>query len=237
MITETLIADEIWAEAPADPNEAFLFIVLAARARLDSVEHDDQARSKYDLLQWRRQYIYELCAVAAELGIGGLPSAKDSVNTPEAMAKFDADMALVLTKIKASQRALLRSDSVKLPLVTKQGIRDDLEALRARVNSSNLSEEKKAALHKKIDAVEAELDNSRSSLRPLWLLAGAVAAAVPGAVGTLADLSPAIDTVNKIVARAHEAKAHEEGAADYYHIPRLGHEPSILIADQRTTST
>ncbi|WP_310495923.1 hypothetical protein [Sandarakinorhabdus sp.] len=210
MITDTLITDQVWANAPSDAEEAFLFIALAAYNQLKLLTGDETLRGQHGLVAWRQQYVYEVCTVADALGISGLPDPGRAVQTTAAMADFDTHLARVITKIKAVKRAELRDDSVLLSYQTKEDIRKHLEELRAKINSSNLSDTARAALHKKIDAVEAEIDHQRSSLRSFWLLAGAMATAGCMTVSTINDMPGAIKTVNVIIDLVHQDKAAQE---------------------------
>jgi hypothetical protein len=225
MITETLIDDEVWANAPEDPQQAFLYIANAARARLDRIrEGTEPEHDKFDSFDWRRQYAWELAAVASELGIGGIMPPETAQSSDDTMNSFDAQLAKALTVIKVRQRAELKSDSVQLPYSTKVDIRNQLESLRDQINRSNLSEAKKAALHRRVEAVEAELDKTRAGLGPLWALAGAVSCA---AINVAADLPDAISTVEAVVSMVHTEKATE----DQENI-RLLSPPPLQITDQ-----
>lgn len=233
MIAESLISEDVWSDAPEDPEEAFLFIAIAANRRLQSMRDDEGARGPFDYNAWRRQYIWELSAVADSLGIDGLPSPATATANSGTMADFDAYLARAITKIRVLHRADLRADSVALALQTKEDIRSHLEELRGKINNSNLSEKLRSALHKKVDAVEAEIDRSRSSLKPFWILAGAVAAAAPVTVGTLADLPDAVQTVNKVVEAVHSEKAAEdESERRKTSLSQIEQETRLQITDQ-----
>lgn len=174
-----------------------------------------------------RQYIWEITSVAEELGISGLPAASQSAANGNSMAEFDSLLARILTKIRTARRADLKRDSVALSYQTKSDLRNHLEELRAKINASNLSDALKAALHKKVDAVEAELEKSRTSLRPMWLLAGALTVA-----GAIADVGGAVDTVEKIVSAVHQEKAAEAQQEQRFQPPLLDHNPTLQITHQ-----
>ncbi len=237
MITETLIREEVWRELPEDNQEAFLFIALAAHKRLTQLGDEPTERGTHDYNAWRRQYIAEVRAVAEELGINGLPALDVALSTDGSMEKFDTQLALVLTRIRAAKRSQFRADSVTLSYQTKDDIRQHLEELRAKINASNLSENIRASLHKKVDDVESELDLKRSSLRPLWILAGAISAVVVPVVGTLADLPGAVETAQKITGLAHNDKAKEEEETHRLSRPLLEDHAPLQITDQSANST
>ncbi|WP_416462757.1 hypothetical protein [Sphingomonas sp. VDB2] len=233
MITETLIDDDVWADAPENNQEAFLFVATRGRQKLDSIIAakaigDALIGQPYGEDEWRDQYIHEISTLADSLGISGLHGLSQSIGSAINRQNFMASLARVLTRIKAERRAELRADSVRLSYQTKKTIRENLEELRAKVNASNLSDEVKAALHKKIDAVEAELDHQRSSLRPIWLLHGAIAlfSVMPPAVGMLNDAPGAIATMKAISHSVHQAKADEES------LERAKHHPPLLTDDR-----
>lgn len=181
---------------------------------------------------WRQQYIQELSSIAEALGITGLPDPNSAVSTSGNMAIFDAALARVLTVIKVKNRDRLRADSVALSYQTKEDIRSHLKELRSIIDASNLSDKARNALYKKVDAVETELDRDRSSMRPFWLLAGAIVLATPDAVGTLADLPNAVDTVEKMVEAAHSEKVAETEAEVRRTSLQIGQESPLQITDQ-----
>lgn len=230
MLADTLLSEEVWAEAPEAPDVAFLFFVDAARKKLKELTENEKARGRFDLNLWRQQYIYELETIATELGIKGLPAASDTVKSAAAITDFDAKLARIVTRIKASRRLELRVDSVQLTIVTKQTVQESIEKLRATLAASNLAEDLKERIHKKIDDVEAELGRRRSSLTPFWILSGAFATIMASATSTLADFPDAIDTVQTIIQSVNEDKALEMGVDDRYtDTPLLPNYPTLQI--------
>jgi len=235
MIAETLITDDTWAEAPAEPRPAFLFIALAARKRLDHLLNDEtELGQKYGSLTWRQQYTSELSAIADTLGISGLPRPENLPRSAEGLAAFDAALARIVTTIRAENRLELRQDSVQLSFTSKEDIRQRLEELRATVNASNLSASLKEKLHQRIDAAEGELDNQRTNLRSFWRLAGSLALASQMSVSTAADMPAAEKNVASIVHALHEHKASEQAQQELMAgLPRLTHQPTKQIKDMR----
>ena len=233
MITATLIEDEIWAEAPSDPQEAFLFILDAARNKLLAINSGEIDPAPYSLFQWRSQYVNELHTVAEELGVKGLMPASSAAKSKDTMDLFDAQLARVVTKLKAANRELLRRESVALPLKTKEDLRSKLEELRAFVIQSNISDAAKQRLHDKIDLVEKELDKKRSDLKTFWVLAGAVGAVFGTSVSTLASLPQAVDTVNEVVEAVHRVATEEREATALLE----GGVPPLQIEDKRSDIT
>lgn len=231
MITDTLIGDEVWAEAPEDPEEAFLFIALEANKKLKKLAIGDIDLGQHDYGDWRHQYIWEICALAGELGVSGLPQAHAAVQSNTSMASFDAALARIITTIKARRRSDFKADAVSLSYRTKDDIRRHLDKLRDCINKSNLSEVAKAGLHKKVDAVEEEVDKKRSSMRAFWILAGALAAATPTAVGALADLPEAMQTAKSMLDVLHSEKADEE-RRELERSGLLDHAPALQLTHQ-----
>lgn len=235
MIAETLISDELWADAPEDPERAFLFISQGAYRRFKFIESHADEQGPYTAVDWRRQYVYEVATVAEQLGIPGLMDADTAVQNSNTISQFDAQLARVVTRLKAANRSDFRTDSVTLSFQTKQDIRSHLEELREKINQSNLSDTLRASLHKKVDAVEAELDKSRSSLTPFWALTGALAMAGCTAVGTLADLPDALKVADQIVGMVHSDRADEERAKDRLSQPRIENKQALQLTHQPET--
>ena len=229
MITESLIEEQAWAEAPSDPEEAFLFLVFAARARLLAINSGEIVDDRFTEDHWRKQYIYELSAVAKELGISGLSAPESAVKTPGAMHAFDAQLARVITRIRIAKRDQLRAESVQLSAKTKDDIRSKLEELREFVNTANISEKSKERLHKKIDAVEAELSKRRFDITRVWVLAGALGTTVACGVSILADLPAALETLGAITEAVNNEKARESEQDMQLLAP-----PPLQIEDQRS---
>jgi len=126
MISESIVDEDVWAEAPSDAEEAFLFITLAARAKLSRVIWNTSEARGFSEAEWRKQYIIELITIASELSLEGLPSIPDSVGTSQGMENFDVALARVITRLRARKRELLRADSVLLPVTTKESIRSEI---------------------------------------------------------------------------------------------------------------
>ncbi|NYT39443.1 hypothetical protein HZY97_01625 [Sphingomonas sp. R-74633] len=233
MITASLIPEESWNDIPEDNREAFLFLAQIARTRLTEVlQGDDAARGPYTTKSWQRQYVWELTAIADELGIPGLPTAATAQQTTETLAEFDAQLARILTSIKIALRGSLRTESVTLSYTTKETIRSQIEELRSSVNRSNLSDSAKVSLHKKLDAVEAQLDQKRAGLRPFWILAGAIGT-LPQITSFLADAPGAKKTIDSMMETVQiERKIEAEQEFRLCNPPALTHEPIKQITDQ-----
>nr|WP_298929013.1 hypothetical protein [uncultured Erythrobacter sp.] len=209
MLQDSLIDEVVWSEAPSDAEEAFLFIVLAAKKKLDTKTAFSFEADHSDAFAWRQQFIVEIATIAEELGISGLPTASNAVNSTSTMDSFNVSLSRVVTRLRARNRELLRADSVALSPETKDKIRARIDRLRTAVGNSNLSEKAKERLHARIDAVEAELDKKRTNLVTFWLLAGAFTTATTGTAGFLADAGDAVETVEEVVEYVNESKANE----------------------------
>jgi hypothetical protein len=233
MIAETTITDDTWAEAPEDSEAAFLFITQRARARYQEMAASAGSdENVFSSAAWRQQYVHEVCAVAEQLGIDGLGDPDRAAATTDNMNEFDRRLARVLTLLKAKGRLDLREHTAKLTYSTKAAIRDDLEKLRMKVNASNLSDKEKAALHKRIAAVERELEATRFSMPSVWLLAGAIALHSPDLVGAASDLPGAIKTVESIVNAVHQDNRVEHRSNRSFDQPLLERASPKAITDQ-----
>jgi hypothetical protein len=233
MIADSLILPDVWADMPEDPKEAFLFVADHARAELELVLSGKSPRAdRHSATAWRRQYIWEVEAVADELGITGVPGAANAQQNEASMNSFDASVARVITTLRIQLRDKFRADSAPLSYATKETIQSSIEAIRATINRSNLSDSLKASLHRKVDDVETELTKARSSMRPFWLLAGALAAATPASVGTVADLPDALQAVQQAITLIHADKSAEDAHQAKRAAPLLVGTKTALLTDQ-----
>jgi hypothetical protein len=237
MIADSLILPHVWAELPEDPKEAFLFVADHARAELELILAGQSPRGdRHSATAWRRQYIWEVEAVADELGIPGVPAASSAEQNDNTMNTFDANVARVITTLRIQLRDKFRADSAALSSATKETIQSSIEGIRATINRSNLSEAVKASLHRKVDAVETELNKPRSSMQPFWLLAGALAAATSAGVGTVADLPDALQAVQQAITLVHADKGAEDAHQARRTQPALTVAEPGLITDQTGSS-
>lgn len=233
MITETLISEEVWAEAPSDSKEAFIYIVSNAQKALKKILEDDNGNGAWPHEKWRNQYIVEVVALSEELGIEGLPNATSAISTPGSKDAFDANLALVFTRIKASNRSIYQADSVALRTTTKQRIRSQIEILRDLINRSNLSDTLRESLHKKVNDVEKELDRRRSNLRPIWILAGSIGTVGALTISTLADLPAALESIEQITTLVNGDRASEENSRARLNEPdKIDFSEPLKITDQ-----
>lgn len=233
MLTDSLIDDEILADLPIDDDEAFLLIATSAREKLDAVLKDPKATAKYSPMTWRRTFIWEVSSAADKLGVEGLPTASFSEQSEGNMDAFNVTLSRIVTGIKLDMRAKLRSDAARLSHETKDTIRAALDKLREQVNGSNLSDKVKASLHRKIDAVEAELSLPRTAFGPLWTLVGAISLVATTGISTAADLPGALKTVQDALKLAHaDHQAEVAHAERFAGSPRLPEEKRRLLTDQ-----
>lgn len=237
MIAATLVPDDA-LEVPFDePEDRFLYIAQIARKNLEEAVNGS-ASGAYAKVNWNAQYVHELSEISDALGIVGLPEyASDSTLNSDQVATFDVALARVLTRIRIRRVQPAKHETVQLSITTKATISAELERLKALVNDSNLSDSLKKSLHKKIEAVESELDKKRSALHPLWILSGAMMmiGGVSDVTGTLADFRPAVELVTSI-SNSFEADKRNEIAEEHRlqgETLKLTHVETKVITDQR----
>lgn len=212
-----------------------MFFADRARENLEKILNGDQAAAgRHHPNIWRRQFVHEVGSAAEEFGISGLLPADKAEQSEATLDIFNAQLARVMTRLRLKVRGKTRLDTAQLTFETKTTIRSSLDDVRDRINRSNLSEDAKAALHRRVDAVDQELDRNRSSLRPLWILAGALAAASPTAIGAAADLPGAVQTVQSAMQLAHADRAAEIMRTAKFAPPRLGRPQETKLITDRT---
>lgn len=208
------ISQEEMDELPEDHRAAFATFVRIAQKNLTahtkSFANSDEQSSWDEIQEARYSYTNVVLAAARRLGIEPFVS----MDVPridkygyDDYRQFTADLDHYLTQVALDNSLRSRATSTVLPLTSKDRIRAHLHHLREAVNAANLTDAKKAQLHKRIDEFEVALDKSRFNLLAATLLTVEILA-IPGALwGSSEVVSKLIGNINQVVA---EAKAVDD---------------------------
>jgi len=201
-------------ELPEDHQAAFSAFVRIAQRRLKEITRSlsiSDEQSNWDEIQEAR-YSYTNIILAAARRLSIEPFVSMDVPRIEeynhgGYRQFTADLDHYLTQVALGNSLRSRATSTTLPLASKDRIRAHLHHLREAINAANLTDAKKALLHKRIDEFEVALDKGRFNLLASALLTVEILA-IPGALwGFHEVVSKLIGNINQVVA---EAKAIDD---------------------------
>lgn len=155
--------EEIYAELPDDPEEAFLR--LEKHFREQSEAKLKRANEHDNVNQYYVEYISKVVAAIHELGLETefeteVPSIRNvSYNT---YADFGKDVDHYRTKISIRNARRIKGYSVLLDEATKTKIRHHLDQVRGFIEKLEVTQDKKEELLKKLNAFSADLDRART---------------------------------------------------------------------------
>lgn len=214
-IFDFITQDEI-EELPEDPNMAFTAFVGHASKRLSKrtaeLDNVDDQESYQQLEEARHGFMNVVVAAAKRYKIE--PFASMDVPTHRefdwnAHRDFKSDIDHYMTQLLLDNVVRERSNSVELTGKAKDRIRGHIHALKTCIDNADLSDAKRAALHKKLTAFEGELEKKRLNLLAVTRVTLEVLA-LPGGVWATSEIVHKLTTnVMEVVA---EAKAAEDEA-------------------------
>jgi hypothetical protein len=206
-----------WNDLPEDKSEAFAWVVRRSSKKLDKrlVELRSEASDTDD---WSPVHDAQYDFMTSMIGVAKnweVPNFAD-YEIPDAYnfsaqwnRRFHSDLNHFLAQIAAGQVTRRRELSVGLDDKTKSNIRGYIHGLKGLIDTSHLSDARKAALLKKLTAFERELDGQRVSLIAVSLIAIELMGH-PGAVWQSAELAHKL--VSNMITALGEGKAAEDDA-------------------------
>jgi len=215
-------------ELPEDPQLAFIEFVRIAQPRLNErIEGlNPSQEDEWTLVEDARYGFQNVVLGAAKkfriepFASLTMPSLRDF--DANQFRQFRADLTHYITQIMLSAADQDRSDSVALPTKSTDSIRAYIFHLREAIEKAeHITDAKRAALLRRLDALEAELGRKR--VRYLVIARVVIELlAIPGALAQTYDLIAPLAT--KILREIGEAKIIED---DEKRIPF--HEPIALL--------
>ncbi|MPT47888.1 MAG: hypothetical protein E2598_05610 [Sphingobium sp.] len=198
-----------------DPRLAFMQLVnIAQRSLADKVKnYDSDIESEWrEIEDLRYSFMNVVLAAAKRFEIEPFLSMevpKQSRFGNSDHLQFKADLDHYVTQLILDNSLRSKRDTVEVLPKTKEQIRAYISGLRQCVETGNMSEEKRAALLKKLDALEAELEKRRLNMMTVARFAYFVLS-VPGTMWASVDITQKL-TAN-IMQTVAEAKVEEDQA-------------------------
>lgn len=208
---------EDWQDLPEDKGEAFAVVVRLSLKKLDKKVNELRAEGLEEN-EWSLIHDAQYDFMTSMLGVAKnweVPIFAD-YEMPEAYnfdsqwnRRFQADLNHFLAQMAAGQVTRRRELSVELDSKTKSSIRGYIHALKEAIDDSHMTDARKSALRKRLNAFERELDGQRVSIVAISLIAIELLGH-PGAVWQSAELAQKL--VSNVLTSLGEGKAAEDDA-------------------------
>lgn len=211
MNVREFITQEEFDEAPDDPSMAFAVLVGHAQRRLaERVARLEDSNQDYAYDDAHHSFMNVALGLAKAYKIEPFASLEVPLKKGfdfEAYRQFESDLDHYVTQILVDGSLRRKRDSVVLPPKVKDTIRGYIHGLRGAIDQAQVSDAKRAALHKKLTAFEIELDKSRLNLLAVTMVVLAIAA-VPGSLW--ASYEVVTKLTNSLLHTVGEAKAVDD---------------------------
>jgi hypothetical protein len=158
--------DELASLPSDDPERGFVQFVRLAdtklQAKIDQISQEDNSSQSIE----EAQYGFQNVVFGAARHFKIEPFAQAQLPPIEQYRweqyrQFRADLTHYITQIMFRTTAAERNDSAALTDAIRMNLREHIAKLRIAVDESDLSDPRKAALHKKLSAFEEEIGKSR----------------------------------------------------------------------------
>jgi hypothetical protein len=150
-----------------DPDRAFIQFVRLAQPRLEErLKHlGGRGTDNWELID-DAKYGFQNVILGAARKFGIQPFADLAMPTlkefdDNGYRQFRADLTHYITQILLTAADRDKNDSVPLPEKSQDSLRQYIHHLRDAIDKANLTEAKKASLHKRLNAFEEELSRKR----------------------------------------------------------------------------
>ncbi|CDX60252.1 hypothetical protein MPL1032_30131 [Mesorhizobium plurifarium] len=176
------MSESMYDDLPEDHEKAFVYLERQFRAQLDeSLKDNDQ--SNFDAY-CKRKYMNAVIAAAKSLEIPGIADYETSYDDRgvwDAFENFEMDVMNLTVQIEINHARRRKKYSVTFDSAAKQKVRHYIEQIRASVEQSDLPQNKRDAIFKKLSELTLEIDRDRTrfevvadSIRSLARLSGDV---------------------------------------------------------------
>lgn len=153
----------IYDNLPDDHEKAFVYLEQQFRAQLDESLRDNE-QSGFDAYS-KRKYMSAVIAAAKSLGIPGIANYTapyDDRGVWDAFEGFETDVMNLTIQIEINHARRRKTYSVAFDSAGKQKIRHYIEQIRTAVEQSDLAQNKRDAIFKKLSELTLEIDRDRT---------------------------------------------------------------------------
>ncbi|MCP9232635.1 hypothetical protein NMG46_20610 [Mesorhizobium sp. LMG 17147] len=157
------MSESIYDDLPEDHEEAFIYLERKFRSQLDTSLRDND-QSNYDAY-CKRKYMSAVIAAAKSLDIPGIKEYTSPYNDKgvwDAFEGFETDVMNLTIQIEINHARRRKKYSVGLSGGAKQKIRHYIEQIRTAVEESNLPQDKRDVIFKKLSELTLEVDRDRT---------------------------------------------------------------------------
>lgn len=227
-----LISAEDYDSLPDDPAAKFAAFEEICRRNMNKLIHDD-SDPDFNMMV-RQQYMMQVSAAAEECGVEGLAYPWRPDDMMQAAEDFLLTASGVVTRFRLRNSGKPDALSVRLANKTRGRIEQQIAKLRDLIAGSDLPENRRNKLMRKLDELSVELSQPRVSLGKTLLVMAYVGAALQGTTAMLADAPHAIATIASLLGTDKEAEEAEISRLGPPPVPKLlPAVPSALIAPQQ----
>lgn len=212
-----LITEDQYEALPAEPMKRFLALEDICRTKmLQAITHETS--SDYDEII-RLQYMMTVASAAETLGINGISYPKEHTSPSSQLNSFFAQVTKLTTRLRLLSSGHGDAYSVQLANRTRGKITIQVNKLRDIIEKSDLPDERKNALFRKLDEFITELEQPRFSFSKAMAILAYIGLGVATTTSFLADAPDAIATITKLIG--------EDKAAETAEVTRLGDQPKL----------
>jgi hypothetical protein len=183
MPEEYLSEEELYAQLPTDPAQAFLYLESHYRkeceARVDAA-HEERTDVFYVRYMSKVIAAIESLGLQAEFTGKGVPQIGEV--DYDTYLNFGKDVEHYMTKLRIVQARRSQGFSVRLDATTKDKLRHYLQEIRTVVDALEVDERKKAALYDRINDLQREIDQDRAPFDRYASLSIAIAGVIGEAI-------------------------------------------------------
>ncbi|MBW8318681.1 MAG: hypothetical protein K0M49_01575 [Arenimonas sp.] len=203
----TLMTDEDYDHLPEDPTMRFVALEGLCRRNVTQILHD--ADGDYVARLAKQEYMRTVASAASTLEIDG-PQYPTNLGDPiEGFEVFLGEATATATRLRL-QNTTHRAGSVRLSERSRGRIELQLRRLEDLINSSDMPDERRVRLRRRLEEFRSELDSPRLNLGRAMTILAALGLGVTTGTSFLADAPEAIATVVSIIGADKEAEDREQ---------------------------
>ena len=210
-----LISAEDYDSLPDDPIGKFVAFEEICRRNLNLLVND-QTPHEFDRTI-HLQYMMMVSSAARECGVDGLEYPSQLSNPLDGLEDFMLQASGIVTCFRLRSAGKPDALSVRLASKTRGKIEQQIAKLRDMVTDSDLPEDRRARLLKKLDELSVALSQPRVSFGKVFATLAIVGASMAATTSFLADAPQAIATITSLLGADKEAEDAE--------VARLGPPP------------